>query len=85
MNIRGIMKKLQAAILTTGLVVGINTIQFYSEDQKRMITVFRLTTPITYYSEQKCKWEKGEYEILSTSSGIDIIHCLSDIYKAVKI
>lgn len=84
MNIRGVMKKLQAAILSTGLVVGINTKQFYSQDQKRMITIYRLTTPIMYYSERKSEWKNGEYDILSTSSGIDIIHCLSDIYKAVK-
>lgn len=84
MNTRGVMKKLQAAILTTGLPVSINTNQFYSRDQKRMITKYRLTTPITYYSDKKDEWKEGPYEILSTCSGIDIIHCLSDIYKAVK-
>ena len=84
MNIRGVMKKLQAAILTTGLVVSINTTQFYSAEQNRMITMYRLTTPILYYSERKEAWAEGPYEILSTSSGIEIIKCLSDIYKAVK-
>ena len=47
MNLNGRMKKLQTAIVKTGLVIKVNTNQFYSDDQKRMITSYRICTPIT--------------------------------------
>ena len=37
MNCNAVMKKLQRAILSTGLVIKISTSQFYSEEQDRMI------------------------------------------------
>lgn len=45
-NLRGLTKKLQTAILQTGLVVKINTYQFYSQEQKRMISKYQITTPV---------------------------------------
>ena len=45
MNCNAVMKKLQRAILSTGLVIKISTSQFYSEEQDRMITMWILTTP----------------------------------------
>lgn len=82
MNLNGRMKKLQTAIVKTGLVIKINTNQFYSDEQKRMITSYRICTPITY--ERYQEWKTMDYEILKTCSMPDVIFCLLDIYKAVK-
>lgn len=84
MNLNGRMKKLQTAIVKAGFVVKINTNQFYSDDQKRMITLYRICTPITYYSERCQEWKTTDYEILKSCSMPDVIFCLHDIYKAVK-
>lgn len=84
MNLNGRMKKLQTAIVKSGLVIKVNTNQFYSADQKRMITSYSICTPIYYYSEKKMEWKTKDYEVLKTCSMPDIIFCLLDIYKAVK-
>ena len=83
MNLNGRMKKLQTAIVKSGLVVKVNSIQFYSADQKRMITSYRISTPVTYYSERNFLWKQKDYEILKTCSMPEVIFCLLDIYKAV--
>lgn len=83
MNLNSIMRKLQRAILQTGLVVKIGTTQFYSPDQKRMITIYILSTRIT--QKNQCgKWKEKDYEILRTSSQIEIVNCLSEIWRSVK-
>lgn len=84
MNLNGRMKKLQTAIVKTGLVIKVNTRQFYSAEQKRMITSYSICTPITYYSERKEEWKSKDYEILKSCSMPEIIFCLLDIYKAVS-
>ena len=83
MNLNGRMKKLQTAIVKTGFVIKINTNQFYSDEQKRIITSYRIYTPITYFSERYQEWKTMDFEILKTCSMIDIVLCLLDIYKAV--
>ena len=84
MNLNGRMKKLQTAIVKSGLVIKINTHQFYSDDQRRMITSYSICTPVTYFSERKQEWKNMDYEILKSCSMPEIIFCLLDIYKAVK-
>lgn len=78
------MKKLQTAIVKNGFVIKVNTHQFYSDDQERMITSYSICTPVTYYSDRKKEWRNMDFEILKTCSMPDIIFCLHDIYKAVK-
>lgn len=84
MNLNGKMKKLQTAIVKTGLVIKIHTNQFHSAEQKRMITSYRVCTPITYFSEKHQEWKITDYEIIKTCSLPEVIFCLHDIYKAVK-
>lgn len=84
MNMRGKMKKLQTAINKTGLVIKINQIQFFSDDQKRIVTSFCICTPIDYYSEKHKEWKVTDYEVLKTCSMPEVIYCLLDIYKAVS-
>lgn len=83
-NFKGKMKKLQTAIVKRGLVVKINQNQFYSEDQKRMITAYAILTPVTYYKPKKAEWATMDYEIIRTCSIVEVITCLLDIYKAVS-
>lgn len=84
MNLKGRMKKLQTAIIKAGLVIKINSNQFYSDEQKRMITSYRVCTPIIYLSSKTKQWKITDYEIIKTCSIPEVIFCLLDIYKAVK-
>lgn len=84
MNLNGRMKKLQTAIIKKGLIIKVNSNQFYSAEQKRLITSYRICTPVTYLS-QKQRWKVMDYEILRTCSVPEVILCLVDIYKAVSV
>lgn len=83
MNTNRIMKKLQKAILCTGLLIKINTYQFYSSDQNRMINRYEIVTPV-YKPTTAGNWKDVDYSILATCSVVEVINCLNDIYKAMK-
>lgn len=83
MNIKGTMKKLQTAILQTGLPITISNNQFYSPDQNRFVPIIILSTKI-YSLGRDGEWKDKNYEILRTSSKIDALMCLVEIYKAVS-
>ena len=83
MNLNATMKKLQRAILSTGLVIKIGTSQFYSLEQGRMITIHILSTRITYQNTHG-EWKEKDYEILRSASQIEIVNCLNDIWQAVR-
>lgn len=83
MNINRTMKKLQNAILHKGMIIKINTNQFFSEEQSRMIISYRVYTPVLCYSNSK-GYYTTDYEILKTCSIAEVVFCLSDIYKAVS-
>lgn len=48
MNIRATINKLQKALIQRGYIYKINTYQFYSEQQNRMITGYRITEKQAY-------------------------------------
>lgn len=83
MNLNGIMRKLQRAILQKGLVIKIGSTQFYSKEQNRMITIHILSTRITYRNTHG-EWKERDYEILRSASQIEIVNCLNDIWQAVR-
>ena len=83
-NLKGKMRKLQTALVKTGIIVKINQNQFYSSDQKRMITSYRIITQVECYNEKKNEWKTKDYEVLSSCSVVDIINCLIEIYRAVS-
>ena len=83
MNLNSIMRKLQRAILQKGLVIKIGSTQFYSAEQKRMITIHILSTRITYRNTHE-EWKEKDYEILRSASQIEIVNCLNDIWQAVR-
>jgi hypothetical protein len=83
-NLKGKVKKLQTAIVQRGLIIKINQNQFYSKDQKRMITMYRILTPVYTFKKNRQEWKMEDFEILKTASITDVIFCLIDIYKAVS-
>lgn len=83
MNLNGVMRKLQRAILQTGLVIKIGTTQFYSVEQKRMITIYILSTRVLQ-KNRRDEWKEKDYEILRTASQIEVVNCLNDIWQAVR-
>ena len=83
MNLNIIMRKLQRAILQKGLVIKIGSTQFYSAEQKRMITIHILSTRITYRNTHE-EWKERDYEILRSASQIEVVNCLNDIWQAVR-
>lgn len=82
MKLNKIARKLQHAIIRKGLIIKLNTRQFYSEEQNRLITVYMLNTPI-YHKTSKGEWKYVDYEIISTCSIIEIVQCMLDILKEV--
>jgi hypothetical protein len=83
-NLKGKVKKLQTAIVQCGLIIKINQNQFYSDDQKRMITIYRIITPVYTFKPKKQEWKTEDFEILKTASIPEVIFCLLEIYKAVS-
>ena len=62
--------KLQLALKQKGVIVLINTIQLYSEEQKKYIKVYKVT--------------HNKKEILRTSSKIKVIKALNILWQEVK-
>lgn len=82
-KLNSIARKLQKAILQKGLVIRMGTSQFYSVEQKRLITVYILSTRIME-RKKNGEWKDTDLEILRTASLLEIVNCLNDIWKAVK-
>lgn len=83
MNINSKMKKFQMAILQSGLAISINRSQFYSVEQNRFIPMVSLSTKVFHYYERLGEWKDQTFEIIRTSSQVDALMCLLEIYKAV--
>ena len=77
-KLKSTISRLQKAIISTGYIVKINTSQFYSEEQKRTITVYSLVTPTKKNNKVK------NQEILRSTSQIELIKCLAEIWEGVK-
>lgn len=65
-----LMYKLQTALKQKGYIIYINTQQFYSEEQDRLIKVYIL--------------KHGKDELLRTASQIKVINKLNEIWQEVK-
>ena len=65
-----LMYKLQTALKQKGYIIYINTQQFYSEEQDRLIKVYIL--------------KHGKEELLRTASQIKVINKLNEIWQEVK-
>ena len=65
-----LMYKLQTALKQKGYIIYINTQQFYSEEQDRLIKVYIL--------------KRGKDELLKTASQIKVINKLNEIWQEVR-
>ena len=82
-NLKAVTRKLQKAILSTGLVIKIGTSQFYSKEQERLITLTIISTP-TLHLTKRGKWKDCDYEILRAASQYDVVMCLKEIWEACQ-
>ena len=64
------LNKLQLALKQKGIIVLINTSQFYSEEQDRIIKMYTIT--------------QNKKEIIKTSSIVKAIKALNNIWQEVK-
>ena len=83
-NLKNKMKKLQTALVKSGIIISINHTQFYSEDQQRMITQYHILTPQDVWDEKQKKYVKKNKEILKTCSMVEVIKCLLEQYRQVS-
>ena len=65
-----LMYKLQTALKQKGYIIYINTKQFYSEEQDRLIKVYIL--------------KHGKDELLKTASQIKVVKALNEIWQEVR-
>ena len=65
-----LMYKLQTALKQKGYIIYINTQQFYSEEQDRLIKIYIL--------------KHGKDELLKTASQIKVVKALNEIWQEVK-
>lgn len=83
MNIRKTINKLQSALITKGYIYKINTYQFYSDQQNRMITGYRIT------QKQPCRKKNGEMsvkdvELLNNCSKVEVLKWFVGKWNEVK-
>lgn len=64
------MYKLQTALKQKGVIVYINTSQFYSEEQDRFIKMYKVI-----YKKQK---------LINTASQIKVVEALNNLWQEVK-
>ena len=74
------IRKLQAAVVDAGKLVKVNTRQFYSEDQGRMVTCYSVVTPV--WSEKKRKMVDREQ--LSTCSAVEVVKFLAMMLEGLR-
>jgi len=80
MNTKRLMKKLQTAIIHTGYIVKIDTVQFYSEEQGRMITKYLIK------DRREKKKKDGtivikDFVIFESCSQIECVKFLAEVLK----
>ena len=74
MNIKQTINKLQKALLHKGYIYKIGTYQFYSEQQKRLITGYRITE----------KQGKKDVELLNSCSQVEVLKWFVKKWEEVK-
>ena len=68
-----LIRKLQTAILNKGVKVKVNTNQFFSNEQKRMVTSYTVTE--RKWSDFKCKM--ADQVVLKTCSTVEVVKFLA--------
>lgn len=72
MNICKNINKLQSALIAKGCIYKINTYQFFSEQQNRMITGYRITQKQPYRKKNGEMSEK-DVELMNSCSQVEVL------------
>ena len=72
MNIGATINKLQKALMQCGYIYKINTYQFYSEQQNRMITGYRITQKQPY-RKKNGEMSAKDVELLNSCSQVEVL------------
>lgn len=84
MNIKVTIKKLQKALLTKGIIYKINTYQFYSKEQQRLITGYRITEK-REYKKKNGKTAMKDMELLNTCSQVEVLKWFAEKWRKVNV
>ncbi len=80
MNIKVMIKKLQTALIQRGYIYKINTYQFFSAEQNRMITGYKVTERQPYRKKNGEMSEK-DVELLNTCSQAEVLMWFAEKWK----
>ena len=72
MNIKQNINKIQKALLQKGCIYKINTYQFYSEQQNRMITGYRITQKQPY-CKKNGEMSQKDVELMNSCSQVEVL------------
>lgn len=83
MNIRKTISKLQSALIAKGYIYKINTYQFYSEQQNRMITGYRITQKQPY-RKKNGEMSVKDVELFNRCSQVEVLKWFVGKWNEVK-
>lgn len=83
MNIRATINKIQKALIQRGYIYKINTFQFYSDQQNRMITGYRITQKQPY-QKKKGEMSEKDVELLNSCSQVEVLKWFVGKWNEVK-
>lgn len=79
-NIKATIQKLQYALIRKGYLYKLNTYQFYSQEQSRMITGYRVTEKQAY-EKKNGEMSVKEVELLNTCSQVEVMKWFAEEWK----
>lgn len=83
MNIRATINKLQKALIQRGYIYKLNTYQFYSDQQNRMITGYRITQKQPY-RKKNGEMSKKDVELMNNCSQVEVLTWFVERWNEVK-
>ena len=83
MNIRKTINKLQSALIAEGYIYKINTFQFFSDQQNRMITGYRITQKQPY-RKKNGEMSQKDVELLNSCSKVEVLKWFVEKWKEVS-
>ncbi len=83
MNIRKTINKLQSALIAKGYIYKINTYQFYSDQQNRMITGYRITQR-QQYRKKNGEMSVKDVELLNSCSQVEALKWFVEKWNEVR-
>lgn len=83
MNIRKTINKLQSTLIAKGYICKINTFQFYSDQQNRMITGYCITQKQPY-KKKNGEMSVKDVELLNSCSQVEVLKWFVEKWNEVK-